>query len=444
MSQVIEIQSVHAREVLDSRGFPTVEVELGAKGPKGQFLSRAIVPSGASTGEGEALELRDGDKNRYLGKGVTRAVDNVNNRISPSLMNREFARQTLLDDLLRDLDGTSNKSELGANAILGVSMAFARAQALCHDIPLYQSIAQIFESSGHTLPTPMMNILNGGAHADNGLDIQEFMIVPIGAPTFKEALRAGSEVFHNLKKILVSKRLSTGVGDEGGFAPRFESMQPHEQALMDIQQAITNAGYKPGKDICLALDMAASEFVDKARAGDEEMIYQFEGKRVPASALAETLSRWVERYHIISIEDALSEHDWKGWKELTKKLGSGCQLVGDDIFVTNPSVLKRGIDEGVANSILIKLNQIGTLTETLETMKLAGQNHYSTVTSHRSGETEDTFIADLAVGTDSGQIKTGSLCRTDRIAKYNQLLRIEERLGSSAKYAGRSAFRHLK
>ena len=444
-STSIKIKDVVAREVLDSRGFPTVEVELTVqshhRGGDGA-VARSIVPSGASTGEGEAVELRDGDKKRYLGKGVLNAVANVQDKIAPAIKGREFARQTLLDDVLLELDGTKNKGKLGANAILGVSMAFARATALCQCLPLYQSLAGVYGGTGVTLPVPLMNILNGGKHADNGLAVQEFMIVPAGFTKFKDALRAGAEVFHHLKKILHTKGLSTGVGDEGGFAPVFDGDHPHEQALSAIVQAISDAGYKPGKDIFLALDSAASEFSEKQSAG--AVSYSFEGKKLSSSEMTKLYAQWAESYPIISIEDGLSEHDWAGWTNLTQVLGSRCQLVGDDIFVTNPEFLKKGIAEKAANAILIKVNQIGTVTETLETMKLASSAGFSQITSHRSGETEDTFIADLAVATDCGQIKTGSASRTDRIAKYNQLLRIEEALGSKAKFLGKTAFRNLK
>ncbi len=431
------IRNIHAREVLDSRGFPTVEVEVSLEHPKRSsenLIGRALVPSGASTGEGEALELRDGDKNRYLGKGVLKAVANVREKIAPALLGRKFPLQSLLDDALRDLDGTPNKSKLGANAILGVSMAHFRALSMAEGIPVYKQVAKTFESSGVRLPVPLMNIVNGGKHAENGLALQEFMIVPAGFKTFSESLRAGVEIFHRLKKILSEKNLSTSVGDEGGFAPVFEGDKPHEQAMQAIMQAIGDAGYRAGKEILLALDCAASEF------SDGKGNYQFEGKRMSSRDMINLYSHWVDAYPIVSIEDGLAEHDWAGWASLTQKLGQKCQLVGDDLFVTNMTFLKKGIEEKAANSILIKLNQIGTVTETLETMRLAAQSGYSTVVSHRSGETEDTFIADLAVGTDSGQIKTGSASRTDRIAKYNQLLRIEEQLGSSAKFTGKDLF----
>jgi enolase len=441
MSAKFKIKSVVAREVLDSRGFPTIEVEVSLDDPKhaGEVVTgRAMVPSGASTGEGEALELRDGDKKRYAGKGVLTAVNNVREKIAPAITGREFPTQAILDDTLKDLDGTPNKAKLGANAILGVSMAFMRAQSLALNIPTYKLIAQTIGSQGVKLPVPMMNIINGGKHADNGLAIQEFMIVPAGFSKFSEALRAGAEVFHRLKKILHDKGLSTGVGDEGGFAPMFEGARSHEQVLSNIMQAISDAGYKPGRDIFLALDCAASEF------GNGRDGYQFEGKTVSSQELVKLYSQWVDQYPIISIEDGLSEHDWEGWAALTETVGQRCQLVGDDIFVTNPEFLKKGIEKKVANAILIKLNQIGTVTETLETMKMAAQSNYLSITSHRSGETEDTFIADLAVGTDCGQIKTGSASRTDRIAKYNQLLRIEEQLGSRAVFGGTSVYSRIK
>ncbi len=436
-----KIKAIHGREVLDSRGFPTVEVEVSVADPRSSSevcTGRAIVPSGASTGEGEALELRDGDPKRYLGKGVLTAVQNVNERIAPSMIGREFQLQSLLDDALRDLDGTPNKSTLGANAILGVSMAFLRAQALAQRTPSDQFIAQHYGSPGVTLPVPLMNIINGGKHADNGLAVQEFMIVPAGFDRFSEALRAGAEIFHRLKKILHKQGLSTGVGDEGGFAPQFSGAKSHEQALVAITQAVSDAGYKLGEQIFLALDSAASEFSD-GKSG-----YLFEGQTLTSEEMIGVYSQWAKDFPIISIEDGLSEHDWKGWDLLTRTLGDKCQLVGDDLFCTNPIQLKRGIDSKIANAILIKLNQIGTVTETLETMKLAASAGYHAIMSHRSGETEDTFIADLAVGTDCGQIKTGSASRTDRIAKYNQLLRLEERLGDRARFAGLKFYEKFK
>ncbi|MBI2712696.1 MAG: phosphopyruvate hydratase [Bdellovibrio sp.] len=436
-----KIRKIHAREVLDSRGFPTVEVEVTVDSKKESFGSSqetvtasAMVPSGASTGEGEALELRDGDRKRFLGKGVLNAVRNVHEKIAPALLERDFALPVHLDDAMRDLDGTPNKSKLGANAILAVSMAFVKAAALAKGTTTDQYLASIYGGTGTLLPVPLMNILNGGKHADNGLAIQEFMIVPAGFEKFSEALRAGVEVFHRLRKILHDKGLSTGVGDEGGFAPAISEDKPHEQALTFILQAISDAGYKPGKEIFLALDCAASEF------GNPEGGYLFEGKRLSSNEMVAFYSDWLQQFPIISIEDGLSEHDWAGWQFLTEKLGSQCQLVGDDIFVTNPIFLKNGIERKVANSILIKLNQIGTVTETLETMKMAAQAGYNRIASHRSGETEDSFIADLAVATDCGQIKTGSASRSDRLAKYNQLLRLEERLGDRARFAGIRAF----
>jgi enolase len=435
----LQVLKVHAREVLDSRGYPTVEVELTVANPNhpGEpVMGSAIVPSGASTGEGEALELRDGDSSRFMGKGVRKAVSHVNTVIADEIVGKHFADVQALDAQLLKLDGTENKSRLGANAILAVSMAALRAHATLNRIPTFEMIAKLSGSVGVTLPVPLMNILNGGKHADNGLAIQEFMIVPSGFSSFAEALRAGAEVFHHLKKILHSKSLSTGVGDEGGFAPVFAGEKPHEQAIESIMTAIRAAGHEPGKKISLALDCAASEF------GNEKG-YQFEGKTLSASQMIDLYADWCGRYPIVSIEDGLAEHDWKGWGELTQRLGKKCQLVGDDLFVTNPKVLKKGIEQKTANAILIKLNQIGTVSETLETMKLARTAKYVSIASHRSGESEDTFIAELAVGTDCGQIKTGSASRTDRIAKYNQLLRIEERLGLRAKYAGMGAFRSV-
>ncbi|HTL12839.1 MAG TPA: phosphopyruvate hydratase [Bdellovibrionota bacterium] len=435
-----KVRKVWAREVLDSRGFPTVEAEVWLDGAFG----RAAVPSGASTGEGEALELRDGEPKRYLGKGVRKAVGNVRDRIAPAVVGRSFARQTLLDDLLRELDGTENKASLGANAILAVSMAHARARAAAEGVPLYRSLATVMGTAGVTLPVPLMNVINGGAHADNGLNLQEFMLVPLKFDRFSEALRAGVEVFHHLKKILKSRGVSTAVGDEGGFAPRFDGAQPHEQALTALVQAISDAGYKPGRDIFLALDCAASEFVEKTAVGGGEQVYRFEDRRLSSTEMTKVYAHWAQNYPIVSIEDGLAEHDWAGWKTLTQTMGSRAQLVGDDLFVTNPKFLQKGISEKTANAILIKLNQIGTVTETLETMRMAAQNQYGAIVSHRSGETEDTFIADLAVGTDCGQIKTGSASRTDRIAKYNQLLRIEEELGDRARFAGPSTFPWLE
>jgi enolase len=432
----LKIESVHAREILDSRGFPTVEVELSLTGGKRNDAVKgvALVPSGASTGEGEAIELRDGDKKRYLGKGVTKAVTNVNTTIAGAIRGKTFDSLEAFDEALIQLDGTPNKGALGANAILGASMAYFRAAALALETPVYRLIAETYGSEGVTLPVPMMNILNGGKHADNGLAIQEFMIVPRGFDRYSEALRAGSEVFHTLKKILHDRGLSTGVGDEGGFAPAVPGENAHEQVLKLIMEAIQGAGYQPGKQIFLALDCAASEFLAKG----SKTHYAFEGKDRTASEMTKIYSDWVAKYPIVSIEDGLAEHDWDGWAELTRELGKKIQLVGDDLFVTNITFLGQGIEKKIANSILIKVNQIGTVTETFRAMKMAKNAGYTQVSSHRSGETEDTFIADLAVGTDCGQIKTGSLSRTDRIAKYNQLLRIEEGLGARARYAGRA------
>jgi len=440
MSAVVQIEKIQVREVFDSRGFPTVEVDLWSKHPKISdqlVLSRGLVPSGASTGVSEALELRDGDEKRLLGKGVLKAVANVKDKIAPALVGQSFASQSQLDDFLRELDGTENKSKLGANALLAVSMAFARALAQTRSVPLYCSLANDSGADGVTLPVPLMNILNGGEHADNDLAIQEFMIVPFGFNCFKDALTAGVEVFHHLKKILKAQGVSTSVGDEGGFAPNFEGQGAHDQALKAILQAIKNAGYRPGEQISLALDSAASEF---AKEHGGEHFYQFEGKKRTATEMVSIYQNWCKDYPIVSIEDGLAEQDWTGWSELTQELGSKVQLVGDDLFVTNPQFLKKGIESKVANSVLIKLNQIGTVTETLETIRMAKQAGYTAVTSHRSGETEDSFIADLAVGTDCGQIKTGSASRTDRMVKYNQLLRIEEELGERARFVGKGVF----
>jgi len=414
-----KIKKVLAREILDSRGNPTVEVDIILDSG---ILARAAVPSGASTGENEALELRDGDKRRYSGKGVLKAVNNVNTLIASKIkgLKPDFKK---IDELLIDLDATSNKSKLGANAILGVSLAVAKADALSKDEPLYKYLGG---NTAKILPVPLMNILNGGLHADNNLDIQEFMIVPIGAPTFREALRYAAEVFHNLKSILKSKGLSTSVGDEGGFAPRLAS---NEEALRLILEAIEKAGYKPGEDIYLALDCAASSFY-------KDGAYGFENSRKASSDLIGIYGNWISKYPVLSIEDGLSEHDWTGWKEMTGELGSKLQLVGDDIFVTNPKIFKKGITEGIGNAILVKVNQIGSLLETLEVVAMAKKNKYKVIISHRSGETEDTTIAHLAVACGCGQIKTGSLSRTDRICKYNELLRIEEELGEKAVYAG--------
>jgi len=436
----MKITDCLAREVLDSRGYPTVEVELSSE----NYQARAIVPSGASTGEGEALELRDGDKKRYQGKGVLKAVHNVQKEIAPAIIGKEFVQQSILDGLLRKLDGTSNKSHFGANAILPVSMAYARLNALENKKTLSQSIAQNYGTSGLTLPVPLMNIFNGGKHADNGIAIQEFMIIPAGFHNFSDSLRAGVEVFHELKKILHKKGLTTAVGDEGGFAPKLSDEAEagpgsHEKVLTLLLEAIDVAGYKAGSQIFLALDCAASEFLNKEKTTNTE--YWFEGASRPSHEMIQIYEKWISHYPILSIEDGLAEHDWDGWSTLTQKLGKKIQIVGDDLFVTNPEFLKKGIDMKVANSILIKLNQIGTVTETLDAMKMAHGANYTTVISHRSGESEDAFIADLAVGTDAGQIKTGSASRTDRLAKYNQLLRIEQSLGARAKFLGKAAFK---
>ena len=426
-----QIKSIHAREILDSRGNPTLEAEVWLKG--GAF-GRAAVPSGASTGEHEAVELRDGDPKRYLGKGVLKAVRNVNEIIQKKLIGFDAAKQGQLDELLIQLDGTENKSNLGANAILGVSLAAARASANAKGLPLYQYLGG---GEAHLLPVPMMNIINGGVHADNNVDLQEFMIMPFGAKTFSNALRMGSEVFHHLKKILHSKKLSTAVGDEGGFAPDLKS---NEEALNVIVQAIQKAGYDAGKDVKIALDPASSSFYGQDKTGASKnpgkYVLRAESKPVKtAEEMVEFYARLCDRFPVFSIEDGLAEDDWEGWRLLTERLGDRVQLVGDDLFVTNTKRLEQGIREGIANSILIKVNQIGTLSETIQAVKLAQKNDYTAVMSHRSGETEDTTIADLAVALRTGQIKTGSTSRTDRIAKYNQLLRIEEELGRKAVYA---------
>lgn len=420
-----EIIAVNAREILDSRGNPTIEVDVLTSGG---HLGRAAVPSGASTGAHEACELRDGDKKRYLGKGVLNAIKNVNDVIAPAIRGHIVADQVGLDQKLIQLDGTENKNKLGANAILGVSLAAAKAAAQDAGLPLFRYVGG---SQAHTLPVPLMNVLNGGAHADNGLDIQEFMIVPVVGNSFKESLRAGAEVFHALKKILSEKGLSTAVGDEGGFAP---VLKGNEHALELLMTAIEKAGYKAGKDIFLALDVAATELFDKGT-------YQWEGKRITADQLIEIYHSWIKKYPMKSIEDGFSEDDWIGWQKATEKLGAHVQLVGDDLFVTNPKRLKKGIDSNTANALLVKVNQIGTLTETAQAVSMAQRSNYATVMSHRSGETEDSTIADLAVALGCHQIKTGSLCRGERTAKYNQLLRIEEILGSSARYWGLDAFR---
>ena len=417
-----QISDVMAREVLDSRGNPTVEVDVFLESG---VYGRAIVPSGASTGEHEAVELRDGDEKRYLGKGVLQAIENVHEVIAPELIGYDAADQIGLDQSMLVLDGTPNKCRLGANAILGVSIAAARAVAESLGIPLYRYLGGV---GARTLPIPLMNIVNGGSHADNTLDIQEFMIVPVGATSFAEALRMGGEVFHTLKKLLKSQKLATGVGDEGGFAP---DLARNEDALKLITEAIEKAGYTPGVQIALALDVAASEFYDKEA---ETYALAGEGRSLTSAEMADYLAGIADRYPIVSIEDGLDENDWEGWKALTDKLGHRVQLVGDDLFVTNTARLRRGINEGIANSILVKLNQIGTVTETIEAVEVAHRAGYTAVISHRSGETEDTTIADLAVALNTGQIKTGSCSRSERVAKYNQLLRIEELLGEGARY----------
>jgi enolase len=425
-----EIMDIYAREILDSRGNPTIEVDVLLESG---VLGRAAVPSGASTGEREALELRDGDKSRYLGKGVQKAVDNVNEKICDALIGWEVTDQAGIDAKLLELDGTETKSNLGANALLGVSLACARAAAEESGLPFYQYLGG---PNAKELPLPMMNILNGGAHADNNVDIQEFMIMPAGAPSFKEALRMGAEIFHALKKVLKDKGYNTAVGDEGGFAPNLGS---NEEALQVIMEAIEAAGYKAGEEILLALDVAASEIYSDGK-------YNFANEEQALKTAEETVAFYadlVERYPIISIEDGLAENDWDGWKIMTDKLGDKIQIVGDDLFVTNSKILKEGIEKGIANSILIKVNQIGTLTETLEAIEMAKRAGYTCVISHRSGETEDSTIADLAVATNAGQIKTGSLCRTDRICKYNQLLRIEDELEGVSIFNGKDVFYNL-
>ncbi len=424
-----EIVDIKAREILDSRGNPTVEADvILASG----IVGSAMVPSGASTGEREAIELRDGDKSRYLGKGVLKAVENIKTEIREALIGMDAADQTAIDNKMIELDGTDNKARLGANAILGVSMAAAHAAAKDGGIPLYRYLNS---TGAFSMPVPMMNIINGGSHADNSVDLQEFMILPVGAPTFREAIRYGAEVFHHLKKVLTDQGMTTTVGDEGGFAPNLPS---NEAAISVILQAIENAGYRPGEDIYLGLDAASSEYY-------HDGVYNLasENKQFNSEQMAEFFVDWVNKYPIISIEDGMDENDWDGWKLLTEKLGDKIQLVGDDLFVTNPAILKQGIEKHIANSILIKVNQIGTLTETRAAIDMAHDASYSAVVSHRSGETEDTTIADLVVATATGQIKTGSLSRSDRIAKYNRLMRIEEELGEQVEYAGRSAFKML-
>lgn len=428
MSSIIDIV---AREILDSRGNPTVECDVYLESGT---MARAAVPSGASTGIREAIELRDGDKKRYGGKGVLKAVENVNGEIADAILGSEASDQAFIDRTMIELDGTENKGRLGANAILAVSMAVARAAAEESGLPLFR----YFGGMGAVqMPVPMMNVINGGAHANNNLDLQEFMIIPVGAPNFKEALRYGAETFHTLKKIINSRGMSTAVGDEGGFAPKCES---HEEAIELILEAVKQAGFEPGKDIMIGLDCASSEFFDNGKY----VMKKSGGKAMSAEEWAGVLEGWVNKYPIISIEDGMAEGDWEGWKMLTEKLGDRVQLVGDDLFVTNPKILKEGIEKGVANSILIKVNQIGTLTETFEAIEMAKRAGYTAVVSHRSGETEDSTIADIAVGLNAGQIKTGSMSRSDRMAKYNQLLRIEERLGDCAVYPGKSAFYCIK
>jgi enolase len=427
MSAIVDIVG---REVLDSRGNPTVECDVLLESG---IMGRAAVPSGASTGTREAVELRDGDKHRYLGKGVLRAVENINTEITQAVLGLDASEQAFLDKTLIDLDGTPNKGRLGANAILAVSMAVAKAAAEEAGLPLYRYFGGM---AGKQLPVPMMNVINGGAHANNNLDIQEFMIIPVGAPTFREALRYGTEVFHALKKILSDKGISTAVGDEGGFAP---SVENHEAAIQMILDAIAAAGFTAGEQIAIGLDCAASEFYK-----DGKYHLGGEGLALSAEQWTDMLATWVDKYPIISIEDAMSEDDWAGWKVISDRLNQKVQLVGDDLFVTNTKIIERGIKEGIANSVLIKINQIGTLTETFQAIEMAKRAGYTAVISHRSGETEDSTIADIAVGTNAGQIKTGSLSRSDRMAKYNQLLRIEEDLGEVAEYPGRSAFYNLR
>lgn len=417
------IQSVHARQILDSRGNPTVEVDIRTENG---YLGRAAVPSGASTGKHEAVELRDDDKSVYVGKGVLKAVENVNDLIFPELIGCSVFEQNLIDKIMLELDGTPNKSKLGANAVLGVSLAVAKAAAQEAGLPLYRYVGG---TNANTLPVPMMNILNGGSHADNSIDFQEFMILPAKADTFSESLRMGVEVFHTLKTVLKSKGFSTNVGDEGGFAPNIKS---NEEAIEVVLTAIEKAGYKPGEDIFIAMDAAVSEFYENG-------VYHFkksDGRKLSSEEMADYWTQWVAKYPIISIEDGMDEDDWAGWKKLTESIGSKCQLVGDDLFVTNVTRLQQGIESQIANAVLVKVNQIGSLTETIDTVNLAKRNSYKTIMSHRSGETEDATIADLAVALNTGQIKTGSASRSDRMAKYNQLLRIEEELGESAYFPG--------
>jgi enolase len=424
------ISDLYAREVLDSRGNPTVEVEVYLESGA---LGRAIVPSGASTGAFEAVELRDGDKSRYLGKGVLKAVENVNEIIAPEIIGWDALDQVGIDRKMIELDGTPNKARLGANAILAVSMAVARASAEALDVPLYVYLGGF---NAKTLPVPMMNIINGGAHADNNVDVQEFMVLPVGAPNFREALRTGAEIFHHLKAVLKEKGLNTAVGDEGGFAPNLAS---NEEAITTIISAIERAGYKPGVDVFLGMDVASTEFFK-----DGKYHLEGEGKQYTPAEFVDLLASWVDKYPILTIEDGCSEDDWDGWKLLTEKLGQKVQLVGDDLFVTNTERLSRGIEQGIGNSILVKVNQIGTLTETFDAIEMAKRAGYTAVISHRSGESEDSTIADIAVATNAGQIKTGAPSRTDRVAKYNQLLRIEDELSTVAQYGGKNAFYNLR
>ena len=417
------IVDIHGRQIMDSRGNPTVEVDVRLA--DGSF-GRAAVPSGASTGVHEAWELRDGDKSQFLGKGVAKAVTNINEKLAEELIGMDALEQVVIDRTMVELDGSENKKNLGANAILGVSLAVAHAAAAYCQLPLFRYLGG---TGAKLLPAPMMNIINGGAHADNAVDVQEFMVMPLGFDTFSDALRCGAEIFHNLKKVLQKKGLQTAVGDEGGFAPDFKS---NVEALDAIVEAVAAAGYQLGSQVKIALDAAATEFYD-----EKTKKYKIDGKEIDSAGMVEVLASWCEKYPICSIEDGCSEDDWEGWKMLTKRLGAKVQLVGDDLFVTNTKRLQRGIDEGIANSILIKVNQIGTLTETIEAIQLAHRNGYTSISSHRSGETEDATIADLAVALSTGQIKTGSMSRTDRLAKYNQLLRIEETLGATAEYAGK-------
>jgi len=422
----MNIETIKAREVLDSRGNPTVEAEVYLESG---YMGRAIVPSGASTGSHEALELRDGGK-RYMGKGVQKAVANVNDKIAPALEGMDASQQGVIDRAMLDLDGTPNKSALGGNAILAVSLATARAAAAELDVPLYRYLGG---ANARTLPLPMMNLINGGAHADNSVDFQEFMVMPVGAPSFREALRYGAEIFHTLKKVLSGRGYNTNVGDEGGFAPDLKS---NEEALQVLLEAIEKAGYEPGKDVAIALDPAVTELFK-----DGQYHLESEGRVLSSEQMVDFWQDWASRYPIVSIEDGLAEDDWDGWQLLTQRIGTNVQLVGDDLFVTNPERLQRGIDTNVGNAILVKVNQIGTLTESLDAIELAKRSRYGTIISHRSGESEDAFIADLAVATNAGQIKTGSASRSDRIAKYNQLLRIEDELGGAAQFLGRKALR---